>query len=107
MAAEAVYKIKEAEEKGTAIIRYANEKANEIIQNAVRDGAQRSEEIIEQAYQVKSEIIKASIKNAYESCMPMTEKSNREIAKIKNPDGKKLEIAINAVIERIVKNGDS
>ncbi len=102
MAADAVVKIKEAEEKGAEIIRLANEQAKEIIQNASKDGLQKRLEIITQANMERIKIIEAAIKSANESCKPLIDEGNKAKGRIKHPDPNALKKATDIVIERIV-----
>ena len=93
MAAEAVIKIDSAEKKGNNMIKKAREDALDIVVKAEADAAKNRENIIENAYKTKEEIIEAAkIKASGESFE----------AAVHYTDEKKLERAINLVVERFV-----
>lgn len=102
MAAEAVLKVKEAEEKGSELIRKSNEEAKEIIKRSGFDGEKKRKAIVNEACKTKEKIIEMAVNKAALECSELIKKGSEEKANILNPEKKKFERAVSLVVERIV-----
>lgn len=108
MAAEAVLKVKKAEEKGSELVRRAGDEAKELIRKAETEGQNRRKAIIAEANRMKAEMIEQANQKAVRDCAELISEGERNRQRILNPDPLKLEQAVQIVIERVVNlNGDS
>lgn len=108
MAAEAILKVKQAEEQASELVRRANDEAKEQIRKAEADGLARQKEIILEANQMKAEMIEQANHKAVQGCADLLSEGEAQRQRILNPDPQKLEQAVQIVIERILNvNGDS
>lgn len=102
MAAEAVYKIKETEEKGKEVVRQANEEAKRILAAARETSAGKKKELLDQALREKAAIVQSAVDKANKTCEGIAAKGAEERDNILAPDSSKVERAIQLVMERIV-----
>lgn len=102
MAADAVYKIKETEDKGKASIKKANEEAKQILSAARTESAAKKQEVIDGALQEKAALIQSAVAKANKSCEEINSQGEAERKKLLAPEGGKLDSAIQLVMERIV-----
>lgn len=102
MAAETIMKIKDAEDKAADLIHDAGDRAKEIVRNALQEGSAKKQQILDEALQMKKEMLKQAEAEAEAECAPLTKEGNAEVEKIRNPDGMKLDAAVNKIVERIV-----
>lgn len=108
MAAEAVLKVKQAEEQGNELVRKANEEAKELIRKAEADGLTRQKGIITEASRMKAEMIAAANQKAVQGCAGLLSEGEAQRQRILNPEPQRFEQAVQIVIERIVNvNGYS
>lgn len=103
MAAEAIERIKRAEEQTLAKIAEAMEKAKQINKAAQREGTDKRQAMLADAKRQRDEILTQANEEADKECIPLTQESQVEIEKINNPGTDKLNEAVNIVVERIVK----
>ena len=107
MAAEAVLRIKEAEDAGSELIRRASEEARDILKKAESDGAAQKKAIIAEAERMKAELIEKAVQKAEADCAEFVEAGRAERDGILRPQAEKLEKAAQIATERIVKtDGD-
>ena len=106
MAAEAILKIKDAEDQAAELIKKAQEATKNLIADAQLEGEKQYKAIVsgarEQASQLVSEAVFAAEKNAAQELL----KGNEEKEKILSPAPAKLAQAVQLVIERVVSNGN-
>lgn len=108
MAAEAVLKVKQAEEQGNEMVRKANDEAKELIRKAEADGLTRQKGIIAEANRMKEEMIAAANHKAVQGCADLLSEGEAQRQRILNPEPQRFEQAVQIVIERIVNvNGYS
>lgn len=108
MAAEALLKVREAEEQGGELVRRANDEAKEMIRKAEADGLTRQKAIIAEANRMKAEMIEQAGRKAVQGCADLLSEGEAQRQRILNPDPQKFEQAVQIVIERIVNvNGNS
>jgi V/A-type H+-transporting ATPase subunit G/H len=102
MAAEAVLKVREAEEKARETLSKSAEEAKEIINNAGSEGEKKRRAILDEAYESKKRVIETAVGKAGEECLKLSDDGEKAKAGILNPDKKKFKKAEDLVIERIV-----
>lgn len=102
MAVEAVLKIKEAEERGKAVIRGAGEEARKIAQSYAANCEEQKNTILVKAKNTREVIIKSAEQKAESECDELQKKGDAEKEKIFNPGAEKVEQAIKFITERIV-----
>ncbi|MDL2274200.1 hypothetical protein LJC34_06650 [Oscillospiraceae bacterium OttesenSCG-928-G22] len=102
MAAEAVYRIKEAEETAEKRQKDASAEASDIIANAKLHGESKKKSIVKDAEDRKREMIERATAAAVSAAEPVVLKGVEEREKIVNPGADKLEEAIRLIVERIV-----
>lgn len=102
MAAEAIYTIKETEQKSRELVKEAGLKAQQILAAARTDSAAQKEAALRQAEQEKAALIEAAVNEARLRCDEVAAQGAAEREKIMTPDPARLESAINLVMERIV-----
>lgn len=102
MAAEAVLKIKEAEDRGRELIRKAGEEARQIALSYERNSAEQRNTILVKAKNTKAEIIDAAVKKAGTECEELERRGDEEKKAILDPGAEKLEQTIKFITERIV-----
>lgn len=108
MAAEAVLKVKQAEEQASEIVRRASDEAKELIRKAETEGRTRQKEVIAEANRMKAEMIDRAGKAAVSGCSDLLREGEAQKQKILNPEPQRFEQAVQIVIERIVNvNGYS
>lgn len=103
MAAEAVLKIKEAEEKGSERVKNASERAKEVIRTAESSAALKKNEIIGEAGKRRTEIIGAALEKAAAECGELSKIGNAEKEKILNPSSDAFGSAVEYAVEKILK----
>ncbi len=102
MALEAISKIQQAESTAKDILDKAVENSKQIISDAQAKGNEEYHAIIEDATE------KAKKMKENEESQPTLAKGDDEVKNIINTSKEKIDLAINLVIERIVKfNGNS
>lgn len=102
MAAQAVFKIKETEDKGKEIIRKAKEESKRILAQAREDCESQKQVLLEKTLAEKQGIIQAAVDKANKQCETITAQGAAQRKKLLDPDQSKLERAIQLVMERIV-----
>lgn len=102
LAADAVLKVKEAEDNGSEVIKRANEVSKDILKNAEADAQKKCKAILDEAYRMKAEIIEAASKKAAEECNGLILKGDEEKEKVLHPDKAKFDRASDLIVERIV-----
>lgn len=108
MAAEAVQKVKQAEEQASEMVRKANDEARELIRKAEAAGLARQKAIIMEANRQKAEMIEQANLKAAQGCADLLREGEAQRQQILNPEPQSFEQAVQIVIERIVNlNGDS
>lgn len=108
MAAEAVLKVKQAEEQASELVRKANDEAKELIRKAEADGLSRQKAVIMEANRQKAEMIEQANLRAVQGCADLLREGESQRQQILNPEPQKFEQAVQIVIERIVNvNGNS
>ena len=102
MAAEAVLRIKAAEDRGSELIRQATEDAREIIRRATVDGIAKKNAMIAEAEIMKSETIRVSEQNARAKCSDFVNAGQVGKMGYLNPSDATLDKAAQMIAERIV-----
>ncbi len=102
MAKEAIIKIKEAEDKGNALIQKANEQAKQILKNAETEGDEKAKEIIKEAQTLRLDIIEKARAEAIKECEPLLKEGDASLEGILKPDSGKWNKTIQLITERIV-----
>lgn len=102
MAAEAVYKIKETEDKGKEAIKKANEEAKKILAEAKENSVKQKQSVLEEALRKKAAMIQSAVERANKRCEEISAEGAEEREKLLSPDSARLERAIQLVMERIV-----
>lgn len=102
MAAEAVHKVKEAEERGRDIRKRAGEEAKRLLAEAREQGAAQKKSTEQEARQLKKEMLQSAVKRADENCRAIEARGTEERAKLLAPEASRMERAIQLVMERIV-----
>lgn len=105
MAAEAVLKVKEAEDQAKEIIRAANENARSMLSSAEKDAAKQNKAILDEAARGRLELIAASTEKAERDCESLVADGIREREALLSPDQSKFKSAVQLIVERIV-SGD-
>lgn len=103
MAAEAIQRIKDAEDKASMKLAEALEEAKKISKAAQKKGSDKRQAILADAKRQREEIMEKARSEAEAESVPLTKESDAEINQIKNPAPKKLDEAVGKVIERIVR----
>jgi vacuolar-type H+-ATPase subunit H len=107
LAAEAVFKIKEAEDQGKELVRKAGDEARQLVADAKRDGGESKKSILADAAREKKDLMDAAVRRADKRCEAIVSEGAAEREKLLAPPGEKLSSAIKLVMERIVStNGD-
>lgn len=107
MAAEAVLKVSEAEERGGELLRQAGEEARDIVKQAEADGERKRKAIIEEALKTRDVAIKAAVDKAGRECAEMAKRGDEEVQKLPSPGKARFDKAVSIIVERIVKIVDS
>jgi V/A-type H+-transporting ATPase subunit G/H len=108
LAAEAVQKVKEAEERGKDIIREATDQARRAVAEADRSAADRRKSILAEAAKNRQDSIDAATLQAEKDCEALLEEGARDRELLLSPDPGKFDGAVKLIVERIVRvNGDS
>ncbi|MDR1704853.1 MAG: hypothetical protein LBS19_09265 [Clostridiales bacterium] len=94
MAAEAVLKIQEAEEKGGEMIKEAQAEAREILRKAEADGVFRKKTAIEEAEREGARIIAEAEADAGKENAKMEDKNKSDLYAMRTPSGQKLADAV-------------
>ena len=102
LAAEAVLRLKEAENDGSELIRQSSDEAREIVRKAEIDCAAKKKAIIAEAEKMKTAIIEATGKKAEAECSELVKAGRSEKERILNPDTAKLEAAVKMVTDKIL-----
>lgn len=102
MAAEAVYKIKAAEEQARDIVKKANAEAKQILSNAREKSALCRKAVLDEAMNEREKILRSAAERAEERCVDIIQKGNAQRAALLAPDEAKMDRAIKLVMERIV-----
>lgn len=107
MAKEAIRKIKETEDHAAEILKDASEEARARLRGAEDRAALKEREVLEEARLARERILETAKRTAEVESRPIVEAGEKELAAIQNPDPKKVEAAVQFVIERIVNvNGN-
>lgn len=102
MAAEAVYKIKEFEDKGKEIVKNANEEAKRILASSTEDCEQERDAMLQNMQWQRTTMIQAAVDKANKACEEIISQGAAEREALLTPASDKLESAIKLVMERIV-----
>lgn len=102
MAAEAIGRIKQAEDKGGETIRNAQEAAKEILKSAQKVGGEKKQKILQEAREQYDKLIQKAQEEAETECAPLWSDGKKEMDKILNPEIQLLNRAVGKVVERIV-----
>ena len=102
MAAEVVIKIKEAEEKADEIVKQATEQSRKLIADTQKAVSDRRKEFSVESANERTSIIEAAENEARKQSESLVAEGNRQVEKILNPEEKKLNSAVELIIERIV-----
>ena len=102
MAAEAVYKIKEAEETCRETLKNAAQKAKEIVAQAGKDGEEKRGQILDSARWQRQTLLQQAADKVIATCETIAVHGAEEREKILAPDSAKMESAVKLVMERIV-----
>ncbi|WP_150845505.1 MULTISPECIES: ATP synthase F0 subunit B [unclassified Clostridium] len=108
MALEAISKIQQAESTAKDILDKAVENSKQIISDAQAKGNEEYHAIIEDATEKAKKMKEDALNKGNEESQPTLAKGDDEVKNIINTSKEKIDLAINLVIERIVKfNGNS
>ncbi|MEW8993563.1 ATPase [Clostridium sp.] len=108
MALEAINKIQQAESTAKDILDKAVENSKQIISDAQTKGNEEYRTIIENAMKKAKKMKDDAQTKGNEDSQPTMAKGEEEVNKIINTSKEKIDLAVNLVIERIVKfNGNS
>lgn len=102
MAAEAVGKIRETEEKGREIIKKAGDEAKRILSAAREEGAARRKSLLEEAGRERESMLRAAAERAGKRCEAIAAEGAAERERILSPESSRMESAVRLVMERIV-----
>ena len=102
MAAEVVIKIREAEEKADEIVKLAAEQSRKLIADAQKADSDRRKEFAADCLKERAGIIETAENEARNQSESLVAEGNRQVEKILNPESKKLDSAVELIIERIV-----
>ena len=100
MAAEAMQKIREAEEKGAEMINGAYEEAREIIKRAEADSVATGKAMLDEANSLRTEKLAAAVATAEVDGTRLPDEQQVTSAR----DGEKSSLAADFVVERIVNH---
>lgn len=108
MALEAISKIQQSEATAKGILDKAVENSKRIISEAQIKGNEEYNAIIEDAMEKAKKMKASALNQGNEHSQPTIAKGEHEVEKIINTSKEKINLAVNLVIERIVKfNGNS
>lgn len=108
MALEAINKIQQAEATAKDILDKAVENSKQIVSDAQTKGNEEYNAIIEAAIEKSKQMKAYALNEGNENSQPAMAKGEAEMKNIVNTSKEKIDLAVNLVIERIVKfNGNS
>lgn len=108
MALEAINKIQQAETTARDIIDKAVENSKQIVSEAQTKGSEEFNAIINAAMEKAKQMKADALTEGNENSKPAMAKGEEEVKKIISTSKEKINLAVNLVIERIVKfNGNS
>jgi vacuolar-type H+-ATPase subunit H len=102
LAAEAVLKIREAEEKGGEMIKDAGAEAREILRKAEADGVLMKNGVAQEAEREKLRIISEAEATAAKESAKLEDKNKSELYEMRTPSGQKLTDAVALVVKSVV-----
>jgi vacuolar-type H+-ATPase subunit H len=102
VAAEAVLKIREAEEKGGEMLRDAGAEAREILRKAEAEGVLKKNGAIQDAEREKLRIIADAEASAAKESAKLENKNKSDLYAMRTPSGRKLEDAVALVVKSVV-----
>lgn len=108
LAKEAIYRIEEAEKIANQNLEKAISISNDILKSADTEAEKIYENIIEETKKKVNYIMEEASEEGKKQAEPILKACENEIINIKNISQDKFDLALNMVIERIVKfNGNS
>jgi len=108
LALEAISKIQQAEATAKDILDKAVENSKQIVSDAQAKGNEEYNAIIEAAIEKAKQMKADALNEGNENSQPAMAKGEEEVKNIVNTSKEKIDLAVNLVIERIVKfNGNS
>ena len=103
MAIEAVKRIKEAEDEAEALVRAAQAEAREAVRQAEAHRDDRTRQIQKEAADARQQILAKADEEARLVCEPLTAGGEAEIDGILNPDSRKFDEAVLAVMGAVTE----
>lgn len=103
MAAQAVLRIKDAEDAGKELVRRANEQARQIMSDAAKESDRRCKEILDEAQKKRLQMMKNAEETAENDCGELIARGENERDSILSPPRERLDKAVELITERIVR----